>query len=72
MFLHFGQHFLLGLLGRSSKVECNPKMNILFFDDLGGLFIFFCILVNIFCSDCSANHQKLNVIQKQTFYFLMT
>ena len=41
MFLCFGQHFLLGLLGRSSEVECNPKMNILFFDDLGGLFHFF-------------------------------
>ena len=41
MFLCFGQHFLLGLLGRSSEVECNPKMNILFFDDLGGFFHFF-------------------------------
>ena len=40
MFLCFGQHFLLRLLGRSSEVECNPKMNILFFDDLGGLFHF--------------------------------
>ena len=38
MFLCFGQHFLLRLLGGSSEVECNPKMNILFFDDLGGLF----------------------------------
>ena len=25
------------LLSRSSEVECNPKMNILFFNDLGGL-----------------------------------
>ena len=64
IFLCFGQRFLLRLLSRSSEVECNPKMNILFFDDLGGLWIF--------CSDHSADHQKLNVIQKQTFYFLMT
>ena len=41
MFLCFGQHFLLGLLSRSSEVEHNPKMNILFFNDLGGLFHFF-------------------------------
>ena len=72
-FLCFGRHFFLGSLGRSSEVECNPKMNILFFDDLGGLFLFFfCVLVDIFCSDCSANHQKLNIIIKGTFYFLMT
>ena len=30
-------------------------MNILFFDDLGGLFCFFCILLNVFCSDRSAD-----------------
>ena len=30
-------------------------MNILFFDDLGGLFWFFCILLNVFCSDHSAD-----------------
>ena len=41
VFLHFGQHLLLGSLGQSSEVECNPKMNILFFNDLGGLFCFF-------------------------------
>ena len=41
IFLCFGQRFLLGSLGRSSEVECIPKMNILFFDDLGGLFHFF-------------------------------
>ena len=61
MFLCFGQHFLLRLLGRSSEVEHHRKTNILFFHDLGGLF---CVLVNVFCSDCSADHQKLNVIQK--------
>ena len=72
VFLHFSQHFLLGLLGRSSEVERNPKTNILFFDDLGGLFLFFCISVNIFCLDRLADHQKLNIIQKQTFYFSMT
>ena len=61
MFLCFGQHFLLGLLSRSSEVERNPKMNILFFDVLGGLF---CVLVNVICSDRSADHQKLNAIEK--------
>ena len=70
-FLHFGWRFLLRSLGQSSEVERNPKMNIWFFGDLGGL-LFFYILVDIFCSDCLADHQKLNVIQKQTFDFLMT
>ena len=42
IFSHFGQHFLPGLLGRSSEVEHNPKTNILFFDDLGAFFIFLC------------------------------
>ena len=48
MFLHFGQHFLPRLLGQSSEVEHNPKMNILFFDDLGGLFHFFVFWSTIF------------------------
>ena len=61
MFLCFGQCFLLRLLSRSSEVERNPKMNILFFDVIGGLY---CVLVKVFCSDCSANHQELNIIQK--------
>ena len=69
LFSHFGQRSLLRLLGQSSEIEHNPKMNISFFDDLGELL---CILVNIRCLVCSANHQKLNVIQKQTFHFLMT
>ena len=64
---------MLRLLGRSSEVECNPKTNILFFDDFGGLFLFFFyISVNIFCLDSLADHQKLKVIQKQTFDFSMT
>ena len=108
--MHFSRRFLLGSLSQSSEVEHNPKMNILFFDNLGGLFCFltfrstffaqivwpiirswtysknkhfifqwlrghfsfFCVLVNVFCLDCLANHQKLNVIQKWTFYFSMT
>ena len=40
VFLHFGQSFLLRSLSQSSEVERNPKTNILFFDDLGGLFCF--------------------------------
>ena len=71
VFLRFGRCFLLRLLGWSSEVEHNPEMNIWFFDDLGA-FLFFSILINIFCSDCLADHQKLNVIQKWTFYFSMT
>ena len=72
VFLCFSQHFLLGLLSQSSEVEHNWKTNILFFNDLGGLFSFFCILVNVLCSDHAADHQKLNVIKKWTFYFSMT
>ena len=73
LFLHFGQLSMLRMLGRSSEVECNPKMGILFFDDIGGLFsFFFCILVDVCHWDHLANQQKLNVIQKQTFYFSMT
>ena len=43
MFLHFSQCLSLRLLGRSSEVERNPKMNISFFDDLGGLFFNFIV-----------------------------
>ena len=41
VFLYFGHHFMLRSLGRSSEVKRNPKTNILFFNDLGGLFHFF-------------------------------
>ena len=64
--------FYLRLLSWSSEAEHNPKTNILFFDDLGGLFHFFYGLVDVFCSDRLADHQKLNIIQKWTFDFLMT
>ena len=117
----FCSDFLLRLLGRSSEVECNPKTNILFFDDLGGLFHFFlfwstlfaqitqpknehfifqwlrgpspffCISVESFCSVIQKHNPKtkilffddlgglfhffaqilVNIIQKQTFYFLL-
>ena len=66
-FLHFGECSLLRSHGRSSEVECNPKMNISFFNDLQGLFLFLCILVDVRRSDPLANNQKLNIIQKQTF-----
>ena len=52
-----------------SEVECNPKMSIPFFDDLGGLFH---ISVEFCHSDHLADHQKLNIIQKRAFHFLMT
>ena len=65
----FSQLVSLGSLGQSSEVKCNPKMSISFLDDLGGLF---CILVHFGHSDHLADHQKLNIIQKWAFYFLMT
>ena len=58
---HFSQLSSLGSLGQSSEVERNPKMNISFFDDLGALFS---ILVNFHYSHHSADHHKLNIIQK--------
>ena len=48
MFLCFGQHFLLGLLSRSSEVEHNQKTNILFFDALGGPFLVFFVFWSTF------------------------
>ena len=45
-------------------------MSISFLNDLGGLFCH--ILINFYCSDCLTDHQKLNIIQKQAFYFLVT
>ena len=65
LFSHFGQLSLLRSLGQSSEVERNPKMSISFFNDLGGLFH---ISVDFHHSDCLANHQKFNVIQKQAFH----
>ena len=69
LFLHFGQLSLCRSLSQSSEVKSNPKMSISFFDDLGGLF---CIPVDFHSSDRSVDHQKLNIIQKQAFHFLMT
>ena len=40
-FSHFGRRLLLGSLCWSAEIERNPKMNISFFDDLGGLFSHF-------------------------------
>ena len=102
IFSHFDQLSSLRSLGQSSEVECNPKMSISLFDDLGGLLshfswlsllrllsqlsevehnpktsihlmmtkgAFFCISVTVRRLDHSADHQKLNVIQKWAFYF---
>ena len=50
--------------GRSSEVECNPKMSILFFWlERGGRW-------GSSPSTSPANHQKLNVIQNEHFIFL--
>ena len=58
IFLHFGQRVLLGSLSQSSEVERNPKMNISFFGlERGGRW-------GSSPSTSTANHQKLNVIQK--------
>ena len=49
--------------GQSSEVECNPKTSILsFWLERGGGW-------GSSPSTSPANHQKLNVIQKQAFYF---
>ena len=49
--------------GRSSEVECNPKMSILFFWlEKGGRW-------GLSLSTSLADHQKLNIIQKRAFYF---
>ena len=49
--------------GRSSEVERNPKMSILFFWlKRGGGW-------GLSPSTSPADHQKLNIIQKQAFYF---
>ena len=62
--------FFDNLLSGSSEVESNPKMSISFFENLVAFFFFFCISGNFCCLDCSADHQKLNIIQKQAFHFL--
>ena len=50
--------------GRSSEIEHNPKMSILFFWlQKGGRW-------GLSLSTSLAYHQKLNIIQKQAFYFL--
>ena len=50
-----------GVLLLTNKITPAKPTTISFVDDLGGLF---CILVNLHHSDCSANHEKLNIIQK--------
>ena len=64
---HFGQLLFLGLLSQSSEVEHNPKTSISSYEDLGA---FFHISVDFCHSDRSADHQKLNIIQKWAFHFL--
>ena len=58
-----------GTLLITNKITPAKLTTISFVDDLGA---FFHILVYVHHSDGLANHQKLNVIQKQTFHFLMT
>ena len=61
---HFGWLSLLGLLGWSPEVECNPKMSISFYWlERGGLW-------GSSPSTSPADHQKLNVIKKWAFHFL--
>ena len=50
--------------GQSPEVECNPNMSILFFWlERGGRW-------GLSPLTSPADHQKLNVIQNQAFYFL--
>ena len=55
----------INLPGRSSEVECNPKMSISFIwlESCGGWGS--SPITN------SADYQKLNVIQKQAFYYFV-
>ena len=49
--------------GQSSEVECNPKMSISFiWLEMGGGW-------GVSPSTSLADHQKLNIIQKQAFHF---
>ena len=66
LFLHFSRLLLLGSLGQSLEVERNPKMSISSYDDLGGLFH---ISVEFHHSECSADHQKLNVSKTSISFF---
>ena len=59
----------IGLLSQSSEVECNPKMNILFFDYLGGgnFFIFLhfgrCSLLRSLGQSSEVEHNpKMNIL----------
>ena len=61
-FFAFWVTFVTPIVTPSSEVERNPKMNISFFDNM--VAIFFHISGDFHHSDCSADHQKLNVIQK--------
>ena len=70
LFLHFGQLSLAKIAWLIIRSWKESKMSIWFFDDLEGLFLHFAV---DFChSDYSANHQKLNIIQKWAFHFMMT
>ena len=66
---HFSRLSLLRLLSQSSEVERNPKMNISSYDDLGSLFPHFSRILSLWPL---ADHQKLSIIQKWAFHFLMT
>ena len=50
-------------LGQSSDIECNPKMSISFF------WLERCGRWGSSALTSPANHQKLNVIQKQAFHW---
>ena len=56
----------------SSEVECNPKMNILFLDDLGGLFVFLLHFGQFFLLRLLSWSSEIEHNPKQTFDFLMT
>ena len=65
--MHFSHHSPLRLLSRSSEVECYPKTNILFFDDLGGLFHVFCFgqhfLLGLLGRSSKVEHNpKMNIL----------
>ena len=73
MFFGFGQHFLLGFLSRSSEVEHNRKTNILFFDALGGSFLFFfCVFGQHFLLGLLSRSSEVEHNPKMNILFFMT
>ena len=67
-FIAFKVTFVTWITQPIIRVEHNSRMSISVFDNLVAIFY---ILGNFHHLDHSANHQKVNIIQKQVFHFMM-